>query len=38
MQKVWHCKLDGWWYATFTEVGHQKQIKLINLLTTFLGQ
>jgi integrase len=29
MQKVWHRKFDCWWYATFTEAGLQKQIKLI---------
>ncbi len=29
MQRVWHRKFDGFWYATFTEGSAQKQLKLI---------
>jgi integrase len=28
MQRVWHRKSDGWWYATLKSFGVQKQIKL----------
>lgn len=29
MQRVWHRKFDGYWYATFSEDGGQKQLKLL---------
>ena|ERR1022692_818556 len=29
MQRVWHRKFDGCWYATFTEGDGQNQIKLL---------
>jgi integrase len=28
MQRVWHRKHDNWWYATVSEAGRQKQLKL----------
>ena len=29
MQRVWYRNSDGCWYATFSEDGRQKQIKLL---------
>jgi len=38
MQKVWYRTSKGSWYGTFTEQGHQKQIRLVKAPKTKEGK